>query len=78
MAFLSLVVATEISLQTLLLDALIYAKLKGFDVCTVENTHDSTACFEELKFGAGDGTWYHISSYRQQPPQHVQSSSTQL
>ncbi len=49
-------VATTVSLEQLLKDALILAKQQGADVFNALDLMDNLQTFEELKFGIGDGT----------------------
>ncbi|ELW62684.1 Glycylpeptide N-tetradecanoyltransferase 2 [Tupaia chinensis] len=46
---------TELPLQELMNDALIIAKLKGFDVFNALDLMENKTSLEKLKFGIGDG-----------------------
>jgi len=48
-------VATTVSLQELMYDALIFARKLDFDVFNALNVMENDCCFKDLKFGVGDG-----------------------
>eukprot|EP00030_Apusomonadida_sp_AF-17_P002017 a2288_552.p2 GENE.a2288_552~~a2288_552.p2 ORF type:complete len:432 (-),score=185.28 a2288_552:57-1322(-) len=61
-------VATSVTLQALMKDALIFAKAAGMDVFNALNLMENDAFLEELKFGPGDGS-LHYYCYNWVTPQ---------
>ncbi|CAG7716947.1 unnamed protein product, partial [Allacma fusca] len=58
-------VATSLSLQDLMQDALIIAKNSGFDVFNALDLMENKTFLETLKFGVGDGNLqYYLYNWR--------------
>jgi len=58
-------VSTKTPWSSLMLDALIFAKLEGFDVFNALNVMENESFLEDLKFGPGDGCLqYYLYNWR--------------